>query len=150
MSSVSSDALIPSPLADYKSPPNLRFSPQVWDAVFKSIGERLRTLEAMKVTLQATIDTLQSQALDIVSSSVSAEITNQRAKLALLNEQLQAVDEAYQEIVGGGVFADTMRLRVRLNGAPDAATVQAGLEAIVARLDAQRSITVAALFIGAS
>ncbi len=49
MSSSSTDVLIPSPLADYKSPPNMRLSPQVWDTVFKSLGERLRALEAERV-----------------------------------------------------------------------------------------------------
>lgn len=150
MSSVSTDVLIPSPLADYRSPPNMRFSPQVWDAVFKSIGERLRTLEAQKATLEAIIDALQTSALQTVTATITAEIEARRADLTALEAEFKAVSDAYTELVAGGVYADAIQLREAVSGVAGR-TVQsaiAELAGVAARLAKQKKITPAALYLG--
>lgn len=149
MSSSSADVLIPSPLADYKAPPNLRFSPQVWDAVFKSIGERLRTLEAQKATLEAIIDTLQTSALQTVTATITAEIEARRADLTALEAEFKAVSDAYTELVAGGVYADAIQLRAAVTGVVGR-TVQEALAEIAARIASQKKITPATIFLGAS
>ncbi|WP_019998711.1 hypothetical protein [Aureimonas ureilytica] len=149
MSSSSTDVLIPSPLADYKSPPNLRFSPQVWDAVFKSIGERLRTLEAQKATLEAIIDALQTSALQTVTATITAEIEARRADLTRLEAEFKAVSDAYIELVAGGVYADAIQLRDTVPGVTGH-TVQAAITEIATRLATLKKITPATVFLGAS
>jgi hypothetical protein len=152
MSALSPD--LPTVETDYKSFSRMPVGREVWDFVLGSVGARLRALEAKRTELQETIDTLQAQALQIVSETISAEITAQRAALALVQEQLEVVQVAYAEIQAGGVFADTLRLRAPISAFPTAvgsnANVQKALEEIGEKFNAQRRINSASIFLGAS
>jgi hypothetical protein len=140
---------IPSPENNYKAPQGMFLGHAEWDATLGSIGARLRSLEDKRVELQETIDALNEQALGLVSETISAEITAQRAVLTQLQIELEAVQTAYEEIQSGGVFADTIRLRAPITGMT-ATVVQAALAELQGRFNAQRRINGAAIFLGAS
>jgi hypothetical protein len=135
------------PDSDYKSPLQLFLDRAIWDSVFGSIGARLRALEGQRTELQDVLDELNAQALNLVSATISAEIAAQRAALAEVQDELEAVQTAYEEIQSGGVFADTIRLRAPLPGMT-ATVVQDALAELQGRFNAQRRITAASFFFG--
>jgi ribosomal protein S6E (S10) len=136
---------IPEPESDYLAPVDMLLSREVWDAVFASVGQRLRELEAQRTDLQETIDYLTEQALTVISASITDEIDARRADLVALEAQFLAVSDAYIELISGGVYADGIQMRTPLSG-----TVQAAVVAMQLQLANMKKITVASLFFGAS
>lgn len=123
---------LPSADADYAAPPDMRLGRAEWDAAMTSIGQRLRAMEALAIDYQAAVDQLTAQALAVITDSISAEITAQRAGLDALAADMQAVADAYADLVAGNVQAADVAVSEIAGLA--AANVQAALAGLRAQI----------------
>lgn len=94
---------LPSATDDYAGTDETRLSKAVWNAVFGSIGTRLRALEAVQADFQALIDLGTSQALAVIAASVEPELVAARAALAQLQADTAIAEDVVAAIASGSV-----------------------------------------------
>lgn len=116
----------------YQIPPSANADRGLFQSVFTDVDARLVALEALQVSYEATVEQLTTQALNVITQTISAEIDLQRATLDQIQMDAQAVLAAYEEISLTGVPA----LQIRLNPTPQFApiNVQAGFDNVVPRV----------------
>ena len=121
----------------YQIPPGANADRGLFQSVFTDVDVRLVGLEALQVDYETTIEQLTTQALNVITQTISAEIVLQRATLEQIQDDAQAVLAAYEEISLTGVPGTQIRLSPTPQFAP--VNVQAGFDNLVPRVAAAES-----------
>jgi hypothetical protein len=81
-----------------------------WDGVMLSIANRLAALEATEADYDAVVAQLQSQALAVITATITDEINAQRVNLTQLENDFGLFEAAFNQLIAGGVDADQVVL----------------------------------------
>lgn len=136
---------LPSPIDDYKAPPDLELSRAVWDAVLGSLGSRLRALEGVSADFDALIALGTSQALDVIATNVEPQLTAMSAAVAALQADVAEAEDVITALISGSVPASAVAETAdRIWFTPALATALAGKQAGDPTLSALAAVTVAA------
>lgn len=135
---------LPTAETDYAATLGLRVGRAVWDAVFASIGARLRALELRDTDLDAVIAALQTQALAIISATITEEITARRADLDALTAQTNDLGAQIGQLLATQLPAGNIVVSPSIDGLT-ATTVQAAIAELLASLTTLSTTTSAAL-----
>jgi hypothetical protein len=125
-------ATLPTPDNDYQAPLSMQLSRAVWDAVFGSVGERLRTLEARNADYEEVVGDLQTQALAVISATITDEINARREDLDALAADAEALADEIAAIRAGGIDAISVSVSPIVGLA--AATAQAALAELLGKI----------------
>lgn len=93
----------PSPSNDYQVGPTLAFSRARWNAVMASIAARLKARELLEATFETLIANGTQAALDLISQNVAPQLED-------LIEQINALEEQLEDIIGGGTAPNALQL----------------------------------------
>lgn len=96
---------LPDPSNDYQAPISMQLSRAVWDAVMASIGGRLRTLEGRNADYETVVGELQTQALAVISATITDEINARRDDLDALATDAASLADEIAAIRAGGIDA---------------------------------------------
>lgn len=99
---------LPQAANDYAAPTTMELSRAVWDSVFLSISNRLKALELTSADYDAAILQLETQALAVISNTITTEIDAQRATLQQIEADFAEVQQAFNEVLSGGVSASVV------------------------------------------
>lgn len=122
---------LPSPAKDYAAPQALRVNRVVWDAVFASIGARLRALEGVRADFEALITAGTGQALASIAANVEPELVAARAALTQLQADTAAAEDAVAAIVAGSIpLSSVSGLGAALAAKATMADVTAAIDAL--------------------
>jgi hypothetical protein len=141
---------LPSASDDYKAPHKLDLSRAVWDAVFGSIGERLRALEAVKADWESLISVGTGQALAVIRENVEPHLAALTQMITQLKADVAAAQDAVAALISGGNI--TIGTVSGLSAALNAKAAQADLAAlalVVAAKAAQADLVALTATVGA-
>lgn len=93
----------PGPSNDYQVSPTLAFSRARWNAVMASIAARLKARELLEATFETLIANGTQAALDLISQNVAPQLED-------LIEQINALEEQLEDIIGGGTAPNALQL----------------------------------------
>lgn len=93
----------PGPDNDYQVSPTLSFSRERWNLVMASIAARLKARELLEATFEALITNGTQAALDMISVNVAPQLES-------LIEQINALEEQLEDIIGGGTAPNALQL----------------------------------------
>lgn len=123
---------LPSPNDDYVATDATRLSKAVWNAVFGSIGSRIRALEAVQADFEALIQLGTGQALAAIAANIEPELVDARAALARLQADTAAAEDVVAAIVAGSIPQGSVDgLVAALAGKASADDVEAAIAALV-------------------
>lgn len=111
---------LPSPDDDYAAPQGMRLGPAEWDAVFGSIGARLRTLEGKGATWDDLIALGTAQALASIAANLAPHMAESSAQLAVLQAGVEEALDIIADINAGIIPANAVQeteLRIFLSPA---------------------------------
>ena len=126
---------LPDPSNDYQAPLVMALSRAVWNAVFGSIGARLRALEGTTADYEAAIAQLETQALAVISATITDEITARRADFDQLEAEIALAQDAVAELQAGGVAASAVTLTSIAGLA--AVNAQAAIAELLTKIEAE-------------
>lgn len=92
---------IPSPDNDYAAPAGMSLGRAQWDAVFASVGARLRELEAKGATWDELIAAGTSQALASIAANVAPHLQEVNTQVAALQESVAEAQDIIADINAG-------------------------------------------------
>ncbi|WP_127076019.1 hypothetical protein [Rhodomicrobium lacus] len=122
---------LPSASDDYKAPHKLDLSRAVWDAVFGSIGERLRALEAVKADWESLISVGTGQALAVIRENVEPHLAALTATISQLQSDVHEAEDVIAALIRGSVPMGTVKgLGAALLAKADAEATSAALSAL--------------------
>ncbi len=121
-------------------------SPELMNAIFGDVHDRLAVMEALKLDAQLAIDEVMKLSAETVVATLAEEIANGRAGLAEVRGEFSVLKDEYEAIQAGGIFASRIQI-VPIDGVAGN-TVQAALAAIAGLFSTQRRITAASLYLG--
>ena len=93
----------PGPDNNYQVGPTLTFSRARWNAVMASIAARLKARELLEATFETLIANGTQAALDLISQNVAPQLED-------LIEQINALEEQLEDIIGGGTAPNALQL----------------------------------------
>ncbi len=93
----------PGPGNNYQVGPTLTFSRARWNAVMASIAARLKARELLEATFETLIANGTQAALDLISQNVAPQLED-------LIEQINALEEQLEDIIGGGTAPNALQL----------------------------------------
>lgn len=93
----------PGPDNNYQVGPTLTFSRELWNAVMASVAARLKARELLEATFQALITQGTQAALDLISQNVAPQLES-------LVEQIHALEDQLDDIIGGGTAPNALQL----------------------------------------
>lgn len=93
----------PGPDNNYQVGPTLAFSRARWNAVMASIAARLKARELLEATFETLIANGTQAALDLISQNVAPQLED-------LIEQINALEEQLEDIIGGGTAPNALQL----------------------------------------
>lgn len=99
---------LPSSSDDYAATDATPLSKAVWNAVFGSIGARLRALEAVEASFQALIDLGTTQALASIAANIEPELAAARATLQTFMAEAAAAEDVVAAIANGTLPASAV------------------------------------------
>ncbi|MEW6257429.1 MAG: hypothetical protein AB1592_15855 [Pseudomonadota bacterium] len=99
---------IPSPDNDYAAPAGMILGRVQWDAVFASVGERLRELEAKGASWDALVAIGTSQALASIAANVAPHLQEVNTQVTSLQQSVAAAQDAISDINAGAIPATTV------------------------------------------
>lgn len=100
---MSSSASLPSPDNDYTAPLDARLNKAFWDTALKSVGARIRALEAVKVTWEELISAGTGQALAVIQANVEPQLVALNGVINSLKSEVAAAEDAIAVITAGGI-----------------------------------------------
>lgn len=121
---MSSSASLPSPDDDYAAPLDARLNKAFWDAALKSVGARIRALEAVKADWEELINQGTGQALAVIQANVEPQLAALTAVINQLKAEVAAAEDAIAVIIAGGVNMSAV------TGLADALAAKASLSAL--------------------
>lgn len=134
---------LPDQSNDYQAPLVLALSRAVWNAVFGSIGARLRALEGTTADYEAAIAQLETQALAVISATITDEITARRADFDQLEEDIALAQDEIAFLRAGGIDAGVVTLTSIVGLA--AANAQAAIAELLTKIEAETEARTEAL-----
>lgn len=93
----------PGPDNDYQVTPTQTFSRELWNNVMASIAVRLKARELLEATFEVLVSEGVQAALDMISQNVAPQ-------LEALTEQINALEEQLEDIIGGGTAPNAIQL----------------------------------------
>ncbi|PZU95574.1 MAG: hypothetical protein DI527_00770 [Chelatococcus sp.] len=93
----------PSEENDYQAGGTATFSREVWNVVMASIAARLKARELLEATFETLIEDGTQAALDMISVNVAPQ-------LGALIDQVNALEEQLEDIIGGGTAPNSLQL----------------------------------------
>lgn len=130
---------LPEEQHDFVAPLKFVLTRAAWDAVIPVIMGRVRALEGTIADYHAVIALLETQALTVISDTITAEINVRRAELDALSADAAAVADQIALIQAGGIDAASVSLaeiaNLAASNAQDAfAELMAGVQANAASI----------------
>ncbi|WP_306147247.1 MULTISPECIES: hypothetical protein [unclassified Roseibium] len=92
---------LPSAETNYQAPLDMDINRETWDHVMGSIAARLIALEGTEADYDAAVAQLQSQALSVITATITDEITAQRANLDALAADYVAFEATMNDVLTG-------------------------------------------------
>lgn len=134
---------LPDPSNDYQATLVMNLSRAVWNAVFGSIGARLRALEGTTADYEAAIAQLETQALAVISATITDEITARRADFDELEADIALAQDEIALLRAGGVDADVVTLTSIAGLA--AVNAQAAIAELLTKIEAEATARASAI-----
>lgn len=123
---------LPSSSDDYTVTNATELTAAVCNAIFNSIGARLRALEAVEASFQSLIDLGTSQALASIAANVEPELVAARAALTQLQVDTALAEDAVAAILAGSIpLSSVTGLSAALASKATSEDVAAALAALV-------------------
>jgi len=126
---------LPSAADDYAAPSQMPLSKAVWDAVFNSIGERLRALEAVRASFQALIDAGTGQALEVIQANIGPQLAALQAQIAAAQASLITAQGKIDAIINSPSIPATA-ITFAPTGSVSSETVQAAIAEVASEVNA--------------
>ncbi|MGS4886083.1 hypothetical protein [Roseibium sp. MB-4] len=150
---------LPEEQHDFVAPLKFVLTRAAWDAVIPVIMGRIRVLEGTVADYHAVIALLETQALTVISDTITAEINIRRAELDAITADAAALADEIAFLRAGGIDASMVNLQaitdLAANNAQDAIAElvqkieafpeQASAADIAAGTDTEKYVTPAAL-----
>lgn len=135
-------SVLPTPEDDYRAPPapsRLFLDRAVWDAVFGSIGGRLRTLEDVNSGIETLKLELQNFGIQRLDEAINPLIEQTLTALATASDDLGELRETLDQILAGGLPADQVAVEP-IDGL-SAENAQAAFVEVLDKIEVERTVT---------
>ena len=135
-------SVLPTSETDYRAPPapaRMVLDRAVWDAVFGSIGGRLRTLEDVNSGIETLKLELQNFGIQRLDEAINPLIEQTLTALAIAGDDLDQLRETLDQMLAGGLPASSVAI-APVSGLT-AENAQAAIAEVLDKIEDERSVT---------
>lgn len=135
-------SVLPIPEDDYRAPPapsRMVLDRAVWDAVFGSVGSRLRALEDVNSGIETLKLELQNFGIQRLDEAINPLIEQTLAALAIAGDDLDQLRATLDQMLAGGLPASSVAV-APVSGLT-AGNAQAAIAEVLDKIEDERSVT---------